>query len=53
MATDLSNWTKLEEKDVFQKTESHPYGDAAIEKNKRLILMQIKQQVITQSLQLV
>ena len=35
MATDLSNWTKLEEKDVFQKTESHPYGDAADRKKTK------------------
>ena len=36
MATDLSNWTKLEEKDVFQKTESHPYGDAADRKKQKI-----------------
>lgn len=36
MATDLSNWTKLEEKDVFQKTESHPYGDAADKKKQKI-----------------
>ena len=36
MATDLSNWTKLEEKDVFQKKERRRFGDAADEKYQKI-----------------
>jgi len=36
MATDLSNWSLTKEADVFQKTERHPFGDAADKKKQKI-----------------
>ena len=36
MATDLSNWSKLSEKDVFQKKERHRFGDPADKKYQKI-----------------
>jgi hypothetical protein len=36
MATDLSNWSELSEKDVFQKKESHRFGDPADKKYQKI-----------------
>ena len=36
MATDLSNWSELSEKDVFQKKESHRFGDPADKKYQNI-----------------
>jgi len=36
MATDLSNWSELSEKDVFQKKERHRFGDPANKKYQNI-----------------
>lgn len=36
MATDLSNWSATTDNDVFQKKETHPFGDPAEKKSQKI-----------------